>query len=282
MLAISPTLLERWPSLFPVATVMGGRRADWPACLQVEDPQHGIVPAALDANSAQWILKKNLGDIIEVRNEQDWKITLLVTALLQESIFQSEALISEGNFRRFFPQQEGASFFLVDCTDASDADVAHIRAALETALADYGVRLQTPAERLQAYFGVENMYLETFEALGGLGLILGAVGLAIVLLRGVWERRGELALLRRSVSRRRGSPGSCWRRTWRSCCSVWRWARRRRCCRSRRTWRAPARTCCGLRIGVLLLLVLATGVLAGALAVATTLRTPLLTALRRE
>ena len=34
------------------------------------------------------------------------------------------------------------------------------------------------------------------QALGRLGLLLGAVGLAIVLLRGVWERRGELALLR--------------------------------------------------------------------------------------
>ena len=29
-----------------------------------------------------------------------------------------------------------------------------------------------------------------------MGLLLGAAGLAIVLLRGVWERRGELALLR--------------------------------------------------------------------------------------
>jgi ABC-type antimicrobial peptide transport system permease subunit len=43
---------------------------------------------------------------------------------------------------------------------------------------------------------VENTYLSTFQALGGLGLLLGALGLAIVLMRTVWERRGELALLR--------------------------------------------------------------------------------------
>jgi ABC-type antimicrobial peptide transport system permease subunit len=43
---------------------------------------------------------------------------------------------------------------------------------------------------------VENTYLSTFRALGGLGLILGTVGLAAVLLRNVLERRRELALLR--------------------------------------------------------------------------------------
>ena len=43
---------------------------------------------------------------------------------------------------------------------------------------------------------MENTYLSTFQALGGLGLILGSLGLAVVLLRSVWERRGELALLR--------------------------------------------------------------------------------------
>jgi ABC-type antimicrobial peptide transport system permease subunit len=43
---------------------------------------------------------------------------------------------------------------------------------------------------------VENTYLSTFQVLGGFGLLLGAGGLAVVMLRSVWERRGELALLR--------------------------------------------------------------------------------------
>ena len=49
-------------------------------------------------------------------------------------------------------------------------------------------------ERLAAYLAVENTYLSTFQMLGGLGLLLGALGLAVVLLRSVWERRGERAL----------------------------------------------------------------------------------------
>ncbi|HYI07343.1 MAG TPA: ABC transporter permease, partial [Reyranella sp.] len=43
---------------------------------------------------------------------------------------------------------------------------------------------------------VENTYLSTFQALGGLGLLLGTIGLATVMFRNVLERRRELALLR--------------------------------------------------------------------------------------
>ena len=51
------------------------------------------------------------------------------------------------------------------------------------------------AERLAEFHKVENTYLSTFQTLGGLGLLLGTLGLAAVLLRNVLERRRELALL---------------------------------------------------------------------------------------
>ena len=52
------------------------------------------------------------------------------------------------------------------------------------------------AQRLAEFHAVENTYLSTFQTLGGLGLLVGTVGLAAVLLRNVLERRKELALLR--------------------------------------------------------------------------------------
>jgi ABC-type antimicrobial peptide transport system permease subunit len=42
---------------------------------------------------------------------------------------------------------------------------------------------------------VENTYLSTFQALGGLGLVLGCFGLVAVIARNILERRRELALL---------------------------------------------------------------------------------------
>jgi ABC-type antimicrobial peptide transport system permease subunit len=67
---------------------------------------------------------------------------------------------------------------------------------LEDALSDYGFDVVSTPQRLAAFHRVENTYLSTFQALGGLGLLLGTLGLGAVLLRNVLERRKELALLR--------------------------------------------------------------------------------------
>jgi ABC-type antimicrobial peptide transport system permease subunit len=66
---------------------------------------------------------------------------------------------------------------------------------LEEKLADFGLDAQTTADRLAGYQVVENTYLSTFLTLGGLGLLLGTLGLAVVMVRNVLERRSELALL---------------------------------------------------------------------------------------
>jgi putative ABC transport system permease protein len=50
---------------------------------------------------------------------------------------------------------------------------------------------------------LQNTYLRTFQSLGALGLLLGTFGLAAVQLRSVLERRGEMGLLRASGFRRR-------------------------------------------------------------------------------
>ncbi len=82
--------------------------------------------------------------------------------------------------------------FLVD----TPPDLAAAAAAgFEDALGEYGADAMLTSERLAAFHRVENTYLSTFQTLGGLGLLLGTVGLATVLLRNALERRRELALL---------------------------------------------------------------------------------------
>ena len=76
-------------------------------------------------------------------------------------------------------------------------------AALESALGDYGLDAVPAADRLADLLAVQNTYLATFQSLGGLGLLLGTLGLAVVQLRNVLERRGELALMRSVGFRRR-------------------------------------------------------------------------------
>jgi ABC-type antimicrobial peptide transport system permease subunit len=83
--------------------------------------------------------------------------------------------------------------FLIDTPVARATAVSNI---LEDQLSDFGFDVVSTDERLANYHRVENTYLSTFQMLGGLGLALGTLGMAAVLLRNVFEQRRELALLR--------------------------------------------------------------------------------------
>jgi ABC-type antimicrobial peptide transport system permease subunit len=107
-------------------------------------------------------------------------------------MFQSELIISESNFLRAFPSQQGYRFFLLK--GPANA-VERFAAAAEDALADAGLDASLTADRLAEFHRVENTYISTLQILGGLGLLIGTLGLAVVLMRNVLERRRELALL---------------------------------------------------------------------------------------
>jgi ABC-type antimicrobial peptide transport system permease subunit len=113
---------------------------------------------------------------------------------LSDSIFQSELLMSEKNFVRLFPNEEGYRFFLLDVPPTISAGA--VAEVLEDRLSDFGFDAIETSERLASFHRVENTFISTFQMLGGLGLVLGTLGLAAVLLRNVLERRRELALLR--------------------------------------------------------------------------------------
>jgi putative ABC transport system permease protein len=141
----------------------------------------------------QYVLHVPVGGDLLIPGPEGVPIVLRVVAALSDSVFQSELIISDAQFTRLFPQLEGYRFFLVRSTPGAETTVA---TALEQGLADYGFDAQSSGERLAAYHRVENTYLSTFQALGGLGLLLGTLGLGAILLRNVLERRRELALLR--------------------------------------------------------------------------------------
>lgn len=155
--------------------------------------EDGVVPAVADANSAQWILKVGPGDEVTVPDESGEPIRLRIVGLLDTSVFQSELLVPEDAFLDRFPSRTGFGAFLIDVPGERAEELA---TALEAGLAPFGFDAESTRERLEAYLAVEHTYLSTFQLLGGLGLLLGTVGLAIVMLRNVNERRGELAVLR--------------------------------------------------------------------------------------
>jgi ABC-type antimicrobial peptide transport system permease subunit len=100
--------------------------------------------------------------------------------------------MSDSNFVPLFPDEEGYQLLLAEVPDGREAQVI---AAIEEGGRDIGADVTRTTERLAEFHRVENTYISTFQALGGLGLLVGTVGLSAVLLRNVLERRRELALL---------------------------------------------------------------------------------------
>ena len=152
-----------------------------------------VVPVIGDANSMQWILKLGLGNELILANERGEPIRLRLVGTLRESIFQSEMLMSEEQLLRNFPSRSGFSFFLIGASAEAAGDVS---TAMEATLERFGFDVVSSSQRIADFLAVQNTYLSTFQALGGLGLLLGTFGLGVVLLRNVIERRGELATLR--------------------------------------------------------------------------------------
>lgn len=167
------------------------RKNPW-RLLEREFPD-GAIPAIADANSMTYILHLGLGEDFVLTRHSGEQVRFRMVAALADSIFQSELLISQENFLQVFPHEQGFRFFLLETPLETAGQVTEI---LEAGLSDSGFDITTTGERLATFHRVENTYLSTFQALGGLGLLLGTVGLAAVLLRNVLERRRELALLR--------------------------------------------------------------------------------------
>ena len=176
---------------FQASLAESGPEAANPWLLLQRSEPDGAVPVIADANSMTYVLHRQLGDVI-VMMRGDREVRLRLVAALRDSIFQGELMMSQANFHALFPDQEGYQVMLVETAPERAAGVA---AQLEEALSDFGGDATSTAERLARFHRVENTYLSTFQTLGGLGLLLGTVGLATVLLRNVLERRRELALL---------------------------------------------------------------------------------------
>jgi hypothetical protein len=157
----------------------------------------GTVPVIADATSLQYVLHASVGDTFSIDTGAGQPLVLRFVGALKDSVLQGELIASEEQFIRMFPTQQGYRLFLIEDPSVRSAESArNLADTVERELQPFGVDAVTTGDRLEEFHRVENTYLSTFQALGGLGLLLGTVGLATVMFRNVLERRRELALLR--------------------------------------------------------------------------------------
>jgi hypothetical protein len=189
LLGAPPSMIERGGFAFGGTLAESDAEQSNPWRLLEAERDDGAIPVFGDANSVQWILHLGLGQELEIEDEKGAKRRLVIAGMMPHSLFQSQLIMSEANFLELYPSHSGYNLFLIE------SPTADLGAQLEEKFSDYGFDATSTGDYLAGFLVVENTYLSTFQTLGGLGLLLGTLGLAVVMVRNVVERRGELALL---------------------------------------------------------------------------------------
>ena len=152
-----------------------------------------VYPALVDQNTLLWSLKKKVGDRITYINGEGKAFEVEIVSVVKGSFLQGGIYISDEHWLANFPARGGYNrMFMTVKKELEESIIPH----LNNRLLNYGLMIQTTEERLNKLKAVENTYLSIFQAMGGLGVILGTLGLLISVLRNLWERRREYALLK--------------------------------------------------------------------------------------
>ncbi|MEI7597557.1 MAG: ABC transporter permease [Bacteroidota bacterium] len=152
-----------------------------------------IIPAYADQTVITWGIMKKVGDTLAYLNENGKKIYLVLAGGLDASIFQGNILISDNNFSKNFPSNNGSKLMLIDIPTENQK---YFSEQFNTSLKDYGIEISNTSERLSQFNSITNTYLSVFMILGGLGLIIGTIGIGIILYRNMIDRKQEIAMLK--------------------------------------------------------------------------------------
>ena len=158
----------------------------------LRESENGVIPALVDQNTMMWALKKGVGDRMQFLDGQGQPFEVELRAVVKGSILQGALYLDESFFLERFPQQGGYRFFFLEGGEEVSEQAAR---ELESKLSNYGLDFRPTSERLEELNRVENTYLSIFQGLGGLGLLLGTAGLAVVVARNLMERGREYALM---------------------------------------------------------------------------------------
>jgi len=162
----------------------------------------GIVPAVVDQNTGMWALHLKTGDTLDYPSESGDSFKLKIVGMLAFSMLQGDMIVAEDALVEKFPSNSGYRAFLID--PPTDGNATAVAAVLSEGLKNHGIDLTPARKRLENFSQVQNTYITIFQALGGLALLLGSLGLGVVVLRNVLERRGELAVMQ-AVGFRKGA-----------------------------------------------------------------------------
>lgn len=204
MAALNPFHFTKTASTIPDG------KSPWTLLQNTEADSEGmkVVPGIIDQNSAIYALRKSVGDLVQFETVSGEAFAVRIVGFLDTSILQGRLMISEADFLRFFPDAGGYRYFLLDGGEGENAEsLAPVAAHLTRMFGDLGLEMRPAADQLNEFNAVQNTYLSIFSTLGGLGIFLGTLGLAILVGRNVMERRGQLGVMQAVGFTRRALSG---------------------------------------------------------------------------
>ncbi len=151
-----------------------------------------VIPAIADQTVLTWGLMKSVGDTLTYLDEKGNNLHLKIVGGLSSSVFQGNVVIDSKLFSKHFPSSSQTKYMLIDGKEKNKSEIAQ---SLRFALEDHGIELTLARSKLREFYSVTNTYLSIFLLLGGLGVIIGTIGLGIVLLRNLLDRKQEIAAL---------------------------------------------------------------------------------------
>ncbi|MEI6456977.1 MAG: FtsX-like permease family protein, partial [bacterium] len=190
ILSVDPRLFDS-ERCFTVLQGDGSFDREQPWRVLNEAPVPGVINAFADQTVITWGLRKKIGDTLYYLDESGSPLKVVLKGGLDNSIFQGSLLVSDSLFRIYFPSAPRSRIMLIDGPYEKRAEIA---SRLENLFRDHGMMAFPASQRLAAFNAVENTYLSIFMLLGGLGILVGTIGLSVVLLRNLYERRSEIAI----------------------------------------------------------------------------------------
>ena len=189
LLGVDPNQLARRGSFTFVKTV---EPTEHPWSLLNRDLGPNEVPVIGDAPTVKWGLGRALGDTVDYVDGAGRSFKARFVGIIDGSVLQGNLLIAEKSFMERYPAEEGYRQLLIETPKQSHQVVED---HLADRLQDLGIVFTDTRERLARLNEIQNTYLAMFQALGGLGLLLGTIGLGVVVMRNMLDRRAEFAML---------------------------------------------------------------------------------------
>ena len=163
---------------------------DW-SILEDDNPNDNIIPAVTDYNTIMWALHKKVGDILEIEAQNGQVYQFKLMAGMESSILQGKLIISETAFKQLFPKINGYDLILVK----SDTKISKLQESLSNQLDEYGPEIRPATDIIAELYQVENTYMSMFALLGGLGMIMGCIVLALTVVRNTLSQARQYATM---------------------------------------------------------------------------------------